>query len=601
MISAHLTIDPHFVVGPINRRLFGSFVEHLGRCVYDGIYEPGASRRRRGRLPHATSIELVARARRHRRSATPAATSSRATAGRTASGRARTAPRRLDLAWHSTETNEVGLDEFAIWLKKVGSELDVRRQPRHARRAGGARRARVRQHPRRAPTLSDQRDRQRRRRAARHPDVVPGQRDGRALAARPRHRRSDYGQLAVEDRARDAADRSRPRARRVRQLERPDAARSATWERVVLEETYDEVDFISCHAYYEPVDGDYGELPGVRGRTWTASSTRSSRPPTTSRPCAAATRRSTSRSTSGTSGTSRATTRSTASPTSHDWPVAPRLLEDAYSVVDAVVFGNLLISLIRHADRVTAASLAQLVNVIAPIMTEPGGPAWRQTTFFPFALTSRLARGVTLELKLDCPTYETARHGDVPVVDAVATHDAETGDTAVFLVNRSLDEAVEIVVDVSLLGDVALGSAETPATTTTSTRRTRCTTRSGSALTPNDSRAVWRTAQLRITLPPVSWTAVTLVERRREHDAWSCASRAPGSSPAADPVAAARLRPRRLDEHGELHHRLRRDRVPAAPRAAPRARRRGLRALLRAVPRRCSSPTRMRRSSQASG
>src|SRR5207247_2106267 len=119
------------------------------------------------------------------------------------------------------------------------------------------------------------------------------------------------------------------------------------------------------------------------------------------------------------------------------WPEAPRLLEDAYSVVDAVVVGNLLISLVRHADRVTAASLAQLVNVIAPIMTEPGGPAWRQTTFFPFARMSELARGVSLELKLDCPTYESARHGTVGVVDAVATHDAESGASAIFLVNRS--------------------------------------------------------------------------------------------------------------------------------------------------------------------
>ena len=146
-----------------------------------------------------------------------------------------------------------------------------------------------------------------------------------------------------------------------------------------------------------------------------------------------------------------------------DWPVAPRLLEDVYSVVDAVVFGNLLISLIRHADRVTAASLAQLVNVIAPIMTEPGGAAWRQTTFFPFAVTSRLARGVTLELKLDCPTYESERHGVVPVVDAVATHDDATGDTAVFLVNRSLDEAVEIVIDTSILGDVSDRQRREPA------------------------------------------------------------------------------------------------------------------------------------------
>ena len=78
-------------------------------------------------------------------------------------------------------------------------------------------------------------------------------------------------------------------------------------------------------------------------------------------------------------------------------------------MADAVVFGNLMISLLKHADRVTSASLAQLVNVIAPIMTEPGGPAWRQTTFFPFAITSRLAQGEALELKLDAPTYDDRR------------------------------------------------------------------------------------------------------------------------------------------------------------------------------------------------
>jgi alpha-N-arabinofuranosidase len=116
------------------------------------------------------------------------------------------------------------------------------------------------------------------------------------------------------------------------------------------------------------------------------------------------------------------------------WPTAPRLLENAYSVLDAVVVGNLLISLLKHADRVTAASLAQLVNVIAPIMTEPGGPAWRQTTFFPFAITSRLAVGDALEVRLTCDTYETSVYGEVPLVDAVATHDPNTGRTAIFLV-----------------------------------------------------------------------------------------------------------------------------------------------------------------------
>ena len=191
-----------------------------------------------------------------------------------------------------------------------------------------------------------------------------------------------------------------------------------------------------------------------------------------------------------------------------DWPMAPRLLEDVYSVVDAVVFGNLLISLIRHADRVTAASLAQLVNVIAPIMTEPGGAAWRQTTFFPFAVTSRLARGVTLELKLDCPTYESARHGVVSIVDAVATHDEATGDTAVFLVNRSLDEAVEIVIDTSILGDVSVGSAESLHDDDMHAANTRSDPeRVG--LKPNETARLID-HELHITLPPVSWTAVTL-------------------------------------------------------------------------------------------
>src|SRR5699024_10211998 len=72
---------------------------------------------------------------------------------------------------------------------------------------------------------------------------------------------------------------------------------------------------------------------------------------------------------------------------------------------------NLLISLLRHSDRVVSASLAQLVNVIAPIMTEPGGASWKQTTFHPFALTSQHARGEVLDVRLDAPAFDNARLG----------------------------------------------------------------------------------------------------------------------------------------------------------------------------------------------
>ena len=191
-----------------------------------------------------------------------------------------------------------------------------------------------------------------------------------------------------------------------------------------------------------------------------------------------------------------------------NWPVAPRLLEDAYSVADAVVFGNLLISLLKHADRVTSASLAQLVNVIAPIMTEPGGTAWKQTTFFPFAITSRLAQGRALELKLDAPTYSTEVYGEVPLVDAVATHDDETGRTAVFLVNRSQTEAITVTVDIAGLGSVGLLETHTLADDDlTAVNTLQDPERVG--VHANDSASITG-GELTVTLPPVSWTAISL-------------------------------------------------------------------------------------------
>jgi alpha-N-arabinofuranosidase len=156
-----------------------------------------------------------------------------------------------------------------------------------------------------------------------------------------------------------------------------------------------------------------------------------------------------------------------------NWPYAPRLLEDQYSVTDAVVVGSLLISLLKHADRVQAACLAQLVNVIAPIMTEPGGPAWRQTIFFPFAITARLARGTVLRLAVESPTYGAADYGTVPLVDAIATIDDDSGSVAVLLVHRGLDTPITVSIDVGSLGPVQLGESITLADDDPTLRRMR--------------------------------------------------------------------------------------------------------------------------------
>ena len=89
--------------------------------------------------------------------------------------------------------------------------------------------------------------------------------------------------------------------------------------------------------------------------------------------------------------------------------------------------------------------LAQLVNVTAPIMTEPGGGGWRQASYHPFALTSRYGRGMVLQLPLQSPAYETGAFGDVPVLDAVAVASDEGGVT-LFAVNR--DQATPVALDV---------------------------------------------------------------------------------------------------------------------------------------------------------
>jgi alpha-N-arabinofuranosidase len=146
------------------------------------------------------------------------------------------------------------------------------------------------------------------------------------------------------------------------------------------------------------------------------------------------------------------------------------------------------------------------VNVIGPIMTEPGGPAWRQTTFFPFATTARLAAGRVLKPRVDVGSYPTARHGDAPLVDAVATHDAATGSAAVFLVNRSR-EAMTVRVDVS---DLGLGGVREALTLADHDPYATNTREQPDRVGLRPTTAVLADGVVSVELPPVSWTALAL-------------------------------------------------------------------------------------------
>jgi alpha-N-arabinofuranosidase len=172
-----------------------------------------------------------------------------------------------------------------------------------------------------------------------------------------------------------------------------------------------------------------------------------------------------------------------------------------------VVFASLLMSLLRHADRVEIACLAQLVNVIAPIRSEPGSNAWRQTIFYPFAMTARHARGEVLHIQQTAPRYATA-HGDATVTDVIATREPDSGDVAIFAVNRDQQESALLDIDLRAFADMAIvehvylggdglnetNSEEFPE---------HVNLRRGSGAQVSDHH-------LSISLPPVSWTMLRL-------------------------------------------------------------------------------------------
>jgi alpha-N-arabinofuranosidase len=138
------------------------------------------------------------------------------------------------------------------------------------------------------------------------------------------------------------------------------------------------------------------------------------------------------------------------------WIVGPPLLEDVYTFEDALVVGCSLITLLRNAERVRIACLAQLVNTIAPIMTENGGPAWRQTIFYPFLHASLYGRGKVLETRIRSPLYSNGTYGDVPYLESIATAAEEDGEIAIFAVNRSWSDAMELRVTLLDFGKCAL-------------------------------------------------------------------------------------------------------------------------------------------------
>ena len=165
------------------------------------------------------------------------------------------------------------------------------------------------------------------------------------------------------------------------------------------------------------------------------------------------------------------------------------------------------------------ACLAQLVNAIAPILTEAGGKAWRQPIFWPFADFSRLGRGEVLRAEVQSPTYETVYRDprgktelefpmpEVPFLKSAVVHSAEDSRVTLFLLNRSLDQEMSLAVEGKGFGELSPSGG----TVLRHDDLEAVNTRDGETVAPSPFETVESSAEgLRLTLPPASWTVVQL-------------------------------------------------------------------------------------------
>jgi alpha-N-arabinofuranosidase len=431
--KAKMILDKEFQVGKVDERIYGSFIEHLGRAVYNGIYEPDhPSADDKGF--RTDTLELV------KELQVPIV---RYPGGNFVSGYnwedgvgpKAERPARLDLAWFSTEPNQVGTNEFVDWAKRANTEVMMAvnlgtRGPDAARNLveycnhpGGSHYSDLRKshgykdpHNIKVWCLGNEMD-------------GPWQ-IGRKTA-------TEYGRVATE-------------AAKVMKWIDPSielvlCGSSGThmptfpeWDATALEHAYEHVEYISLHRYYDNYDNDIGNFlsKSVDFDEFITSVVAT---------CDYIKAKKRSKKTINLSFDewnvwfhTRDADRRMAR-----WQVAPPLLEDVYTFEDALLVGSMLITLLKHADRVKMACLAQLVNVIAPIMTENGGPAWRQTIFYPYLHASVFGRGTVLNPVVSCPTYNSKLYTDVPVLDATAVLSDDNETLTIFALNKDQADALE--------------------------------------------------------------------------------------------------------------------------------------------------------------
>ena len=439
-MKAKLYVNKNFTIGEIDKRIYGSFIEHIGRAVYTGIYEPGHETAdgdgfRRDVIDFIREIDVPI---------------VRYPGGNFVSdynwedgvGDKTKRPRRPDCAWFSIETNQFGTDEFAKWVTLAGTEAMMAvnlgtRGPEEAKNLleycnldtdtyyANMRRENGFDKPFGIKTW-----------------CLGNEMDGPW----------QIGMKTPIEYARVAAETAKLMKYADPDIELVACGSSGydmplfgEWEETVLEHTYDYVEYLSLHQYYNNRADNTAEFIGnaVHMDRYIKDAVAI---------CDAVKAKKHSDKTINISFDEWNIWYHFVNDTSNRWQEAPHINEDIYNFEDALLVGTMLMTLQNNCDRVKMACLAQLVNVIAPIMTEKDGKAWLQTIFYPYMYASRYGRGVAMKAVSDCDGYKTSYSDNVPYLASSVIYNEAKGEIVVFAVNRSLDEDMELTLELDRFG-----------------------------------------------------------------------------------------------------------------------------------------------------
>ncbi len=433
MKKAKIITDKHYIISDIDKRLYGSFLEQLGVAIYKGIYDPGNPLSdekgfRKDIIDIIKEIDVpVVRF--------PGGNYVSGYRWEDGIGDKKQRPSRLDLAWFTTDNNEFGLNEFADWAKKANTEpmMAINLGTRGVESAQDI--IEYCNHPS-GTYWSDLR--------IKHGYKEPHNFKMWCLG----NEMDGFWQIGTKtpyEYARLANETAKVMKWVDPSIELIACGSSAyhtptfgEWEATVLDQCYDNIDYISLHSYYdnnakdsadflahsdlfsEFIDSVIATCDYIKGKNkkkkkinlsfdeWNVWS-RQDLP-------------------------------------YERWSSAQHRIEDIYKLEDALLVGGMLISLINHSHRVKIGCLAQLVNVIAPIMTTDTG-YWKQTIFYPYFHASKYGRGTALNAIVDSPKFDTKNFTDVKAIETAIVENQENEEVTLFILNRSLEDDIELSID----------------------------------------------------------------------------------------------------------------------------------------------------------